>query len=80
MGHRFHRRTTLRLVEKVLSPAHHLNSSMECRGAGYGLCVDRRGVDAAVVPHIANAWKTLACTVSELIDGCITEGQGIFNT
>lgn len=45
-----------------------LNSSTQCRGEGYSPCVDRRGVDAIIVPQIANPWNSLACTVSELID------------
>ena len=59
---------TLSLVEKVPSPAQPQNSLTGCRGAGYDMCVDRRGVDATVIQHFANAWKPLVYTVSELID------------
>ena len=34
-----------------------------------GPCVDQRGIDATIVPHIDNSWNTLACTVSKLIAG-----------
>ena len=62
------RHPTLRLLDKVPSPAKPRNSSTECRVAGYSLCIDRRGVDATLIPHLANAWKTLAFKISELID------------
>ena len=62
IGHLFHLRPTLRLVEKVPSRAQPLISSMMYKGAGYGLCVDRRGADATVVPHFENCRKDLTYT------------------
>ena len=54
MGRQFHHRSTLSLVEKVPSPAEFLELSTEYVGAGYGPCVDRRGVDATFIPHLDN--------------------------
>ena len=77
-GRRCHPLPTFKLVEKLPSPAQSLNSSTEYRGVGYGPCMDRRGVNATDVQHIANTWKPLACTVSELIDGVQDErGKGL---
>ena len=69
MGNRYHRHPTLRMVEKVSSPTNPLNLLMEWKGACYDPCVDRRGIDNTDILHLANAWKPIACTISELIDG-----------
>ena len=76
-GRRCHRRPTLRLMEKAPSPSQPLNSSTKCRGAGYGPCMDQRGVDDTVVPHLDNWRKPLACTVSNQDDGVHDEGGAV---
>ena len=63
-GHRCHPRPTLSLVYKVPSSALSQNSSIECRGAGYDLCVHRQSVDATVVPHLDKLDESLAFTIS----------------
>ena len=70
---RCHRLTILWLVREVPSPAQHLKSLMELRGAGYCQCVDQWGINTTVVPHLANEWKLLTSTVSKLING-VQEG------
>lgn len=65
------------MVDKDPSPTQPLNSLTQCRGACYGPCVDRRGVDAIVVPHLDNWRKPLAFTVSDQDDGVQDEGGDI---
>ena len=55
--HQFHCHSSHGLVEKFPLPTHPLNSFTKCRGAGYDPCMDRRDVDAIVIPHL----KPLNC-------------------
>ena len=66
--HFLHNSPTLRLLKKAPCPAQPMSSSTKSRGAGYGLYVNWRGINATVVPHLANSRKPLFCTVSEIID------------
>ena len=71
-GSLYHCRPTLRMVEKVSSPSEFLESSRECTVTGYGPSVDRRGVDATIVPHSENLRKSSPAQVYDLTYGCAT--------
>ena len=74
---RFHLHPTLSLVEKVSLPAQPMNSSTECRCAGYGSCVDRWCVDATVVPHLDNLKETSPAQSLTKTTECRMEGGSL---
>ena len=65
------------MVENVPSPAHSLDSLTEYRGVGYSPCVDRRGIDVTVVPHLDKLEESLSSTLFDQDNAVQDKGEGL---
>ena len=54
-----HHHPTLNMYENVPLPSQPVDSKTECRGAGYGPCVDRWGINATIVLHLEKLEEAL---------------------